>query len=357
MKTVIKIFSAFLLLCGLIGGIGAGIYWRQLSSTGGVSFKKDDEKQIEIQIKRGMGPRTISLLLQEKGVIEDAEEFYRYLRFVAKKTAALKSGDYQLSASMSPDEIISTLEKGLQKEFRFTIQEGLRKTEIAKIIADAKIASEKAMLDAMNDPALIGEFGVPKTGAGGQSTIEGGMEGYLYPDTYQFPKGTPPKVILRKLRQRLDDVLDQKMRARMKEMGWNLHKVLTLASIVEKETGQPFERPHIASVFHNRLKLKMKLQTDPTVIYGIPNYDGNIRKKDLLTPRPYNTYTIKGLPPGPIASPGKEAIRAVLWPDDKEDLFFVSRNDGAHIFCPTLTCHNAAVKKWQIEFFRNKRKK
>lgn len=357
MKTVVKIISGILLFCGLAVGVAGGIYWRQLSSIGQVPFKPADEPLVEVEIKRGMGPRAISRLLEQKGIIEDAEGFYRYLRFVAKKSAALKSGDYQLSPSMSADQIIATLERGLQKEFRFTIQEGLRKTEIAKVIADAKIASEKAMLKAMNDPDLIAEFGVPKTGAGGQASIGGGMEGYLYPDTYQFPKGTAPEAILRKLRQRLNTVLDDKMRARMKEMGWNLHKVLTLASIVEKETGQPFERPHIASVFHNRLKLKMKLQTDPTVIYGIPNYDGNIRKKDLLTPRPYNTYTIKGLPPGPIASPGKEAIRAVLWPDDKDDLFFVSRNDGTHIFCPTLKCHNAAVKKWQIEFFKKKRQK
>ena len=154
---------------------------------------------------------------------------------------------------------------------------------------------------------------------------------------------------------RLMDVLDDKIKKRMKTLGWNLHKTLTLAAIIEKETGKSFERPHISSVFHNRMRKGMKMQTDPTVIYGIKGYDGNIRKKDLRAYHPYNTYRIKGLPPGPIASPGKAAITAALWPDTTEDLFFVSRNDGTHIFCPTLECHNRNVRKWQVEYFRKKK--
>jgi UPF0755 protein len=191
-------------------------------------------------------------------------------------------------------------------------------------------------------------------GAGGQSSIPGGIEGYLYPDTYQFPKGTSAEVILKKLRGHLDEVMDDAMKARMKEMGWDLHKTLTLASIVEKETAAKAERPHISSVFHNRLKDGMKLQTDPTVIYGIPNYDGNIHKSDLLRDHPYNTYVIPGLPPGPIAQPGVEAIRAALFPTNDKDEYFVSHNDGTHEFCPTLKCHNAAVKKWQVDYFKAK---
>jgi UPF0755 protein len=355
MKTWTKYLAIGTLSIAFIAGAMIGIIWRDMSSHGQHRHMPQDKDRIEVIIKRGMGPKAISNLLQKKGVVAKGDDFYKYLRFIAKKTASLKSGEYELTASMSMDEIIAALEKGRIKETRFTINEGLRKTEIAKIISDAGICSESELLTAMEDPSLIDAFGVPKKGAGGQNQIQGGMEGYLYPDTYQFAKGTPAKKILTRLRNRLDEVIDDKMKKRMKEMGWNLHKVLTLAAIVEKETGQPDERPHIASVFHNRIKLKMKMQTDPTVIYGIPNYNGNIRKKDLLTPRPYNTYTIAGLPPGPIASPGKDAITAVLWPDDKDDLFFVSRNDGTHIFCPTLKCHNAAVKKWQIEYFRKKR--
>jgi UPF0755 protein len=248
------------------------------------------------------------------------------------------------------------LEVGKPPELRFTIPEGLRKEEVALLIEQSGLAKKDDMLKAMNDPGTIAAFGVPKIGAAGQNGVPGGIEGYLFPDTYQFPKNTPPAKILARMRERLDEVVNADMRARMATLGWDLHRTLTLAAIVEKETGAPQERPHISSVFHNRMKLKMKLQTDPTVIYGIPDYKGNITRDDLLREHPYNTYTITGLPPGPIAQPGLAAINAALFPDDTKDLYFVSRNDGTHIFCPSLECHNAAVQKWQVEFFRQARK-
>lgn len=357
MKKAFKIFAAVLVL-GVIaaGGVG-GFVWQRIQTQGTEAFRTGQAADIPIVVEKGASPRSIAKLLQQKGVIADDERFLHYLRFVAQKADRLRAGEYVLRADMTADDIIAELQTGRQRELRFTIPEGSRQEEIAQLIAASGIASEASVLQAMTSKRLLAEFGVPDTGAGGQKGIPGGIEGYLFPDTYQFPKGTPPLQVLQRMRARLDDVIDDKMKARMKEMGWSLHKVLTLAAIVEKETGQPQERPHIASVFHNRLKLGMKMQTDPTVIYGIENYDGNIRKKDLLTPHPYNTYTIPGLPPGPIASPGLAAIRAVLWPDEGKDLYFVSRNDGTHIFCPTLECHNAAVRKWQVEYFRQKRKR
>jgi UPF0755 protein len=276
---------------------------------------------------------------------------------VAEKADTLQAGDCVLSPSMTADELIAALGKGRAREVRFTIPEGLRKAEIARLIAKAGISSEKALLAAMNNPALARELGVPAIGAGGQASVPGGLEGYLFPDTYQFPKETPPEVIVRKLRARLDEVVDDEMRARMTEMGWSLHQALTLAAIIEKETGQPQERPHISSVFHNRLDADppIKLQTDPTVIYGIRGFRGNIKRRHLQDPHPYNTYVHHGLPPGPIASPGLAALRAALWPDDNADIFFVSKNDGTHVFCPDLKCHEAAVQEWQIEYWRKKR--
>jgi UPF0755 protein len=205
------------------------------------------------------------------------------------------------------------------------------------------------VLAAMASPATLAAFGIP-------AGVPGGVDGYLFPDTYQFPKDTAPDVILKKLRARLDEVIDDRMKTQMQKMGWDLHKTLTLAAIVEKETRQPDERPHISGLFHSRLKKKMRLQTDPTVIYGIEGYDGNVRRDDLTRPHPYNTYTIPGLPPGPIAQPGKAAIEAALFPLDTQDLYFVAKGDsGYHIFCPTLECHNAAVQKWQVEFYQNRR--
>ncbi len=353
---LVKLGLVAVAFLGAVGAVTAYLLYRDIGGVGATAFHPDSEETMEFVVSRGTPPKKIARALQDKGIVEDGEKFFRYMHYVAKKSSALQAGEYVLSPSMTGDDIIEELSSGRVREIKFTVREGLRKEEIADAIAGSGLASKKAMLTAMNDPALARAFGVPETGAGGQKAVPGGIEGYLFPDTYQFPRGTKPAAILNKMRARLDDVITDKMKARMKELDWTLHQVLTLAAIVEKETGQPQERPHISSVFHNRLKKKMKLQTDPTVIYGIKDYDGNIRKRDLLTPHPYNTYTIKGLPPGPIASPGKEAIEAALWPTDDDDLFFVSRNDGTHIFCPTLDCHNAAVQKWQIEFFRNKRK-
>ena len=341
----------------LLAGAGGVAYWmwQDLNAQGQDAFHPDQSEPISVRIPKGTSARGIARLLKENGVIEDDNRFFRYLRFVSKNAATLQAGEYVLQASMTGDQLIAELQSGRSKELRFTIPEGARKEDIARIVGESGIASEAEMLRVMRQEKWRKVFKVPTTGAGGQSEIPGGIEGYLFPDTYQFPKGTPAEKIVQRMGERLTEVIDARLNARMQEIGWNLHKVLTLAAIVEKETGQPHERPHISSVFHNRLRKNMKLQTDPTVIYGIENYDGNIRKKDLLTPHPYNTYTMRGMPPGPIASPGKAAIEAALWPDSNDDLYFVSRNDGTHIFCPTLQCHNAAVKKWQVEYFRKKR--
>lgn len=355
MKRLLLTCSVVALLALAAAGVTAWILWQEVTSQGAVALAPDAPKDVDFVVEKGQSPTAIARALKEKGLIADDVLFYRYARFVAKNVHLLKAGEYTLSPSMTTDELLAALQTGKKRELRFTVPEGLRKEEIADIIAASGVAKKDELLAAMNDLGLRKEFGVPEEGADGQKDIPGGIEGYLFPDTYQFPPNTPAKDVLRRMRQRLDEVISDDMRARIEEMGWSFHKVLTLAAIVEKETGQPHERPHIASVFHNRLKLGMKMQTDPTVIYGIKNYDGNIRKSDLLTPHPYNTYTIKSLPPGPIASPGLAAIKAVLWPDNTKDLYFVSRNDGTHIFCPTLECHNAAVQKWQVEYFKKKR--
>lgn len=349
--------TVLLLIAAL--GVGGWLYTQKNTLLAfAVAAKGDSTETVTVVIPKGAGPKQIAKILEEKGVIGDQTLFYRWVRFVAKKQAALKAGEYELSPSMTPEQIVALLEVGKPPEVKFTIPEGLRKEEVAAIIADAGFSTKEKLLAAMNDAKTVAAFGVPSKGADGrEGSVSGGIEGYLFPDTYQFPKGTPPEKILKKMRARLDEVIDDKMKARMKELDWDLHKVLTLAAIVEKETGAKEERPRISAVFHNRMKRGMKMQTDPTVIYGIPNYDGNIRKDDLLRDHPYNTYVIKGLPPGPIAQPGLEAIKAALWPMDTNDIFFVAKGDsGAHEFCPTLECHNAAVQKWQVEFFAKKKR-
>jgi UPF0755 protein len=148
--------------------------------------------------------------------------------------------------------------------------------------------------------------------------------------------------------QRFRETISDRWRARADELGLTLHEIVTLASIIEKETGVPEERPLIASVFHNRLRKGMRLETDPTVIYGIEDFDGNLTRKHLRTPTPYNTYLIKGLPPGPIASPGRASLEAALYPADTDYLFFVARKDRTHQFSSTLEEHQKAVRKYQL---------
>ena len=355
MIKILKLGFILVVLMTIAAGTGGYLYWEGLKTYGETTLGNDGV--VDVVISKGTNPKAVARILQEKDIIKDPQRFYRFARYIAKEAHKVKAGEYLIDRSITPRELLKALQTGKRKEIPFTIPEGSSKIDIAKIIAAAGFGSEITLNTLMEDASLIKSFGVPERGADGQDSVPGGLEGYLFPDTYQFPKDTPIKTILKKMNARLKEVLDDDMMKRMKRMNWTLHKTLTLAAIIEKETGKSFERPHISSVFHNRIKKGMKMQTDPTVIYGIKSYDGNIRRKDLKAYHPYNTYRIKGLPPGPIASPGKAAIKAALWPDTTDDIFFVSRNDGTHIFCPTLECHNRNVRKWQVEYFRKKKAK
>lgn len=332
----------------MAGGASYYIYKMELLGFSRAPGKPLAGDVVEVVIPPGTSGRDIARLLLEKGVINDDVLYFNWLRMVTGQQNDLKAGTYELSSSMSPEQITKELVRGRQPEVRFTIPEGLRVEEIAAIIADVGLADRDALLGILRDPALAQTFGVPVHGAGGQDSVPGGIEGYLFPDTYQFPKGTSPLVIVRKMRARLDEKVDDGLKARMKKLGWDLHTTLTVASLIEKETGVPAERAHISSVFHNRLKKKMKLQTDPTVLYGLDAGKRDIKRSDLQREHPYNTYVIDGLPPGPIASPGRAAIVAALSPTSTPDLFFVAKGQGGeHTFCPDYECHTAAVDAWQ----------
>jgi UPF0755 protein len=196
----------------------------------------------------------------------------------------------------------------------------------------------KNFLDAATDPETVR----------GQGIEADTLEGYLFPDTYYFPRGLDSATIIATMVKQFRAAFKPAWEQQAEALGMTVHEVVTLASIIEKETGAPEERPLIASVFHNRLKKGMRLETDPTVIYGIPDFDGNIKRRHLETYTPYNTYKIKGLPPGPIASPGALALEAALYPAQSEFLYFVSKKDGTHQFSRTIKEHNAAVRKYQL---------
>ena len=333
--------GATIALCVVALFVGGGVYASKMRLLGFAQRpgERHNRNTVVVEVPRGSTPAEIGALLEDRGVISDRRLFASWLRFDGL-ALSLKAGTYELSPSMSPEEIVGVLQRGRDYEVRLTIPEGLRKEEVAALIAAGGFGSVDDIIDAMNDPSLIADFGVARD-------VPGGIDGYLFPETYTFAPTTPIDQILKRMRRQLDNVVDDTMRARMAALGWDLHTTLTLAAIVEEETAQTSERAHISSVFHNRLREGMKLQTDPTVIYGCSDYEGVIKKRHLQQEHPYNTYVIAGLPPGPIAQPGKAAIIAALNPTKTTDLFFVAMgNSGMHVFCANLACHTAAAQQY-----------
>lgn len=263
---------------------------------------------------------------------------------------SVRAGEYELSTGLRPLQVLSRLVDGQAKTWSVTLPEGLRLDQVANRLGEAGIVEPQELLALARDPDVARALDVPaKT-----------LEGYLYPETYRFRHGTDPREVLSALVAEFHGAWSDRDRALLAASGRSLHDVVTLASIVEKETGRASERPMIAAVFRNRLERGMRLQTDPTVIYGLwlehGEFDGNLRRRDLEAETPYNTYLHAGLPPGAIASPGIDSIRAVLSPADVPYLYFVSRNDGSHVFSRTLREHNAAVERFQKRRIRARRR-
>jgi len=336
-----------LLLAALVAG-GALLFlaWRQLEAFRTTPHGVAEERTVEIP--PGSTPHQIVRALARAGVLSDGDVAWRYLRFVKRDPRPLKAGEYAFAGRLTPDEVLERIYRGEVKLHRFTVPEGLRVEEIAEIVGRSGLASEEGVLLLARDPAVARALGVPFDS----------LEGYLFPDTYAFPRGATARQIVEAMVHRFRAAYAEAEAARGADVALDEGAAVTLASIVEKETGQVSERPRISCVFHNRLARHMKLQTDPTVMYATFKRTGrwskNISKADLQRPHPYNTYTTAGLPPGPIASPGAAALKAALAPSACQDLFFVSRNDGTHVFCPDLACHEAAVRAWQVEFFRRR---
>lgn len=288
-------------------------------------------------IAPGQGLDEIVGLLHKAGVIERPGHF-RIFACINGLDKQIKAGEYQLSATLSPARILDALISGKVVLHRLTVPEGLAYRQIAGLVANAGFLPEDTFISAAEDAALTRELGVPGTT----------VEGYLFPDTYFFPKGAKARDIIAAMAHRFHSVFTPEWQLRAAELNMTLHEVTTLASIIEKETGVAAERSVISSVFHNRLKKGMRLETDPTVIYGVADFDGDITREHLRAETPYNTYRITGLPPGPIANPGKDALYAALYPDQTDYIFFVSKNNGTHQFSTNLTDHNAAVRKYQL---------
>jgi UPF0755 protein len=290
-----------------------------------------------IIIKPGQGFRSFSKSLQQLGIIKDLYKFNLFAR-IKGYDKKVKAGEYILSPSMTPYKILQILAAGKVCLHKITIPEGYNIHQIASITARAGLCAETEFISSATNSSFVHNEGIDAET----------FEGYLFPDTYYFSKNVTPEKIISAMVKKFHSVFTPTFKERAKKLGLSIHQAVTLASIIEKETGDPEERFVISSVFHNRLKKKMRLESDPTVIYGIKDFDGNIKKNHLETSTVYNTYQISGLPPGPIANPGKRAIEAALFPTDTDFLYFVSKKDNTHMFSTNIRDHNNAVRKYQL---------
>ena len=296
-----------------------------------------DTENMAVNIPSGQTFKITTNILFKAGIIKSPFKFNMVARLKGYDKQ-LKAGEYALAASMSPIEILEKLVKGEVKLYKLTVPEGLNIYQIAELVAQEGFAEQAVFIESATDAAFAREHGLPAES----------FEGYLYPETYYFPKSVSTKTIVSSMVKRFRLVFKPEWEERGQQLGFSIHQVVTLASIIEKETGAPFERSLISSVFHNRLKKKMRLESDPTVIYGLKNFDGNLNRKHLETLTPYNTYKIRALPPGPISNPGNESLEAALYPADTEYIYFVSKKNNTHQFSTNFNDHNQAVRKYQL---------
>ncbi|MFQ5961381.1 MAG: endolytic transglycosylase MltG [Candidatus Methylomirabilales bacterium] len=289
-----------------------------------------------VDIKPNTGSAAIADLLGERGIIQDRFLFILFTT-VRGSSDALKAGEYEFSSSMGLLDIIRILERGRVLVHKVTIPEGSSVWQIAALLDADGLVDKQRFLELAMDPSMA-SFYVP-----GANTLEG----FLFPDTYHFIKGIDGEEVIETIVQRFFREITREDERRARELGMSLYEIVTLASIIEKEAVIDREKPIIAGVFYNRLRRGMRLQADPTVLYG-RRRQGRIRRRDLRADHPYNTYVQNGLPPGPIANPGAAALKAALYPARVSYLYFVSKNDGTHHFSRTLREHQRAVRKYQI---------
>jgi UPF0755 protein len=299
---------------------------------------KDRPAVAEVRVEQGDSLATVVRKLRAQKLIANERLFLLWARLRGVETK-IHLGLYRFDNSASAREILDRLATGKGLYYKVTIPEGLTVNEIAALLSRIQLAEAEKFLAEASNPELLTSLGL---------TEREGIEGYLFPSTYYFaPATTEKNILLAMVEQFRKTSWPLLERADGRGAGLDPHQLITLASIIEKETGLDAERPLISAVFHNRLRLGMPLQSDPTVIYGIKDFDGNLTRKHLQETGRYNTYRNSGLPPGPICNPGLSSIEAALEPADVPYLYFVSKNDGSHHFSSTLEAHNQAVKLFQ----------
>lgn len=290
-----------------------------------------------VEVRRGEPFLALARRLADAGAIADARMFTLLARWRGDDRR-VRSGEYELAGNATGPEVLTALVSGKQRLRMVTIPEGLTLEQIALLLEGAGFGPAERFRALASNQEFIARLALPAPH----------LEGYLFPDTYAFEGGASPEEIVTRMTARFREMLTPDLIQAAAERGLTVDQAVTLASIIEKEAAIAAERPTISAVFHNRLKRGMPLQSDPTVLYGVAGSDGRIRSADLVRATPYNTYVIPGLPPGPIANPGRASIEAAVRPaDGVTALYFVARNDRTHEFNDTLAAHNRAVNRWQ----------
>lgn len=341
--TVALVFIFFFTV--VIGGgvLAATLLWSRI----GEPFKGYSTAETFVEIPQGAGAAEIRRRLIAAGVVAD-EYTFRAALWWSGEARNLQAGEYRFAEPMSPVAVIQKIARGDIYTVRITFPEGLTIPEMAHLYEMRGFGPAASFIEAAGDNSAIKELDPHATD----------LEGYLFPETYSLARGAPASRLVRLMVDRFLATYTETLRRSAEAQGLTTRQVVTLASLVEKETAQAHEHPLVAAVYRNRLRLGMPMQADPSVIYALQKagrYDGNIRREDLEYDSPYNTYRYPGLPPGPIAAPGKAALEASVMPADAPYLYFVSRNDGTHVFAETLAQHNANVYEHQVLFFRRQR--
>jgi UPF0755 protein len=328
----------------LVVAAGAAAAWIQLRVKAPYRGYSGAEQFVEIP--PGSSTRAIGDRLVAAGIVRDPLTFRAALS-LSGEARRLKAGEYRFDSPMTPADVIAKLARGDVFVVNFTVPEGLTIAEVAKLFESHGFGTASSFVEAAGNASLIHEL----------DPAARDLEGYLFPETYPLSRHAQAAKVVATMVDRFDKTFNADMRAAAQKRGLTVRQVVTLASIVEKETAKAEERPLVAGVYTNRLRIGMPLQCDPTVIYALTKagrYNGNIHKDDLSIDSAYNTYRYPGLPPGPIASPGKASLEAALNPSDTAFLYFVSRNDGSHEFARSLEEHNRNVQRFQIKYFRDR---
>lgn len=347
-KTVLAVFSTFLIMFCLVAGIGIGVVAYGLKM---LTPTEPGDEPVRITIPAGSSSSRIAVILEENGLIRHQKMFGYYLRY-KNEGRQFQAGTYDMYPGMEIDDIIDQLNRGDTVKIemiRFTIQEGLTVQQIAEKLSEEGHIDAEVFLDLMHNPSAIqSSSNYLKHIPTDAPDLRVPLEGYLFPETYEMKKGSSEQEIVQRLTQELDRklaTLPVGWEAQLDELGLTFHEMMTIASMIEREVVVDAERSIVSGVIHNRIKLSMPLQIDATVQYALGEHREIVSIEDTKYESPYNTYAVQGLPPGPIAAPGIKSIRAALYPEDTEYLYYVTKKDGTHehYFAKTYEQHQRNI--------------